>query len=60
MIPAFNVDLAAIYRWSAENGLLLNPRKSQAILISNSAVGMMPLLSTDLRVVIDGRICFDR
>jgi hypothetical protein len=37
MISALNEDLAAISRWSAENGLLLNPRKSQAILISNSA-----------------------
>jgi hypothetical protein len=37
MIFALNEDLAAILKWSAENGLLLNPRKSQAILISNSA-----------------------
>jgi hypothetical protein len=41
MISALNEDLAAIYRWSAENGLLLNPRKSQAIRISNSAEGMV-------------------
>jgi hypothetical protein len=62
-----------ISRWSAKNVLLLNSRKSQAILISNSAVGMMlPSLFlgtedipwcdavTDLGVVIDGRLCFDR
>jgi hypothetical protein len=41
MISALNEDLTAIYRWSAENGLFLNPRKSQAILISNSAEGMV-------------------
>jgi hypothetical protein len=41
MISALNEDLVAISRWSAENGLLLNPLMSQAILISNSAVGMM-------------------
>jgi hypothetical protein len=41
MISALNEDLAAIYRWSAENGLLLNPRKSQAIMISNSVVSMV-------------------
>jgi hypothetical protein len=34
MISALNEDMAAIYRWSAENGLLLNRRKSQAIMIS--------------------------
>jgi hypothetical protein len=58
---------------SAENGLLLNPRNSQAILISNSAVGMvLPSLFlsteeipwcdavTDLGVVMDGRLRFDR
>jgi hypothetical protein len=74
-ISALNEDLAAIYRWSAENGLLLllNPCKLQAILISNSAVGMVlsslflgteqiPWCDaiTDLGVVIDGRLCFDR
>jgi hypothetical protein len=37
MISALNEDLAAICRWSTENGLLLNPRKLQADLIS--AVG---------------------
>jgi hypothetical protein len=41
MIFAINEDLAAISRWSADNGLLLNPRKSQAFFISNSAVGMV-------------------
>jgi hypothetical protein len=73
MISALNENLAAIYRWSAENGLLLKPCKSQAILISNSAVGMvLPSLFlgteeipwcdtvTDLGVVIDGRLRFDR
>jgi hypothetical protein len=66
MISVLNEDLATISRWSAENGLLLNPRKSQAILISNSAMGMvLPSLFlgtekipwrdavTDLGVVID-------
>jgi hypothetical protein len=33
--------ISTIYRWSAENRLLLNPCKSQAILISNSVVGMV-------------------
>jgi hypothetical protein len=50
MISALNKDLAAISRWSVENGLLLNPRKSLAILISNSAEGMVLLglcLSTE-------------
>jgi hypothetical protein len=73
MFSALNEDLAAISRWSAENRLLLNPRKSQAILISNYAVGMvLPSLFlgteeipwcdavTDLGVVIDGRLRFDR
>jgi hypothetical protein len=63
--------MAAISRWSAENGLLLNLRK--VILILNSAVGMVLsslLLGTEempwfdavnaLGVVIDGRIRFDR
>jgi hypothetical protein len=71
MVSALNEDLAAIYRWSAENGLLLNPRKSQAILISYSVVGMSSLFLvteeipwcdcvTDLGLVIDGRLRFDR
>jgi hypothetical protein len=41
MISVLNEDLVAISRWSAENGLLLNPHKSQAILISISAMGMV-------------------
>jgi hypothetical protein len=41
MISALNEDLAAISRWSAENGFLLDPRKLQAILISNSAMGVV-------------------
>jgi hypothetical protein len=67
-------DLAAISGWLAENGLLFNPRKSQAILISNYVVSMvLPSLFlgireeipwcdavTDLGVVIDGRLRFDR
>jgi hypothetical protein len=36
MISALNEDLAAISGWSADNWLLHSPRKSQAILISNS------------------------
>jgi hypothetical protein len=74
MISALNEDLAAISRFdSAENGLLLDPRNSQAILISNSAVGMVLsslFLSTeeipwcdavtDLVVIIDGCLRFDR
>jgi hypothetical protein len=68
MISALNEDFAAISRCLTENGLLLNPRKSQATLISNSAVGMvLPTLFlgtdeipwcgavTDMGVVIDGR-----
>jgi hypothetical protein len=73
MISAHSEDLAAISQWSAENGLLLNPLKLQAILISSSAVGMvLPSLFlgteeitwcdsvTDLGVVIDGPLRFDR
>jgi hypothetical protein len=73
MISALNEDLAAISRWSAENGLLLNPRKSQTILISNSAMSMvLPSLFLgtenipwsdavpDRGVVIDGRLHFNR
>jgi hypothetical protein len=36
LIARANEDLEAIHRWSNENGLLLNPSKSQAILVSNS------------------------
>jgi hypothetical protein len=43
MISELNEYLAAISRWSAEKGLLLYPRNLQAILISNSAVGMVLL-----------------
>jgi hypothetical protein len=40
-----NEDLEAIYRWSIENGLLLNPANSQAILVSNSPPELpLPLL----------------
>jgi hypothetical protein len=40
-----NEDLEAIYRWSIENGLLLNPAKSHAILVSNSPSELpLPLL----------------
>jgi hypothetical protein len=65
--------LDAISRWSAEKKLLLNLRKLQAILILNSAVGMvLPSLFlsmeeipwydavTDRGVVMDGRLHFDR
>jgi hypothetical protein len=44
MISALNENLAAIYRWSAENGLLLNPCKLHAIMISNSAEEMVLLV----------------
>jgi hypothetical protein len=43
MISALKEDLAAIFRWSAENGWLFSPRKSQAILNSNFVVGMVLL-----------------
>jgi hypothetical protein len=33
MISALNEDLATILQWSVENELLLNPRKSQVVLI---------------------------
>jgi hypothetical protein len=40
-----NEDFEAIHRWSIENGLLLNPAKSQVILVSNSAPELsLPLL----------------
>jgi hypothetical protein len=73
MIFPFNEDLPVISRWSAENGLLLSLRKLQAILISNSAVDMMLsslffgmeeipwcVAVTDLGLVIDGHLCFNR
>jgi hypothetical protein len=53
MISALNEDLVAIFLWLAENGLLLNPRKSQEEILWCDAV-------TDLGVVIDGRLRFDR
>lgn len=34
----FNHDLSAIHRWSVENGLLLNPTKSQIIAICNRSL----------------------
>jgi hypothetical protein len=69
IISALNDDLASIARWAAENGLSLNPRKSQAILISNSNAGLvMPhlFLGTekipwcDVVTVIDSRLTFGR
>jgi hypothetical protein len=36
LIAWVNEDLESIVRWSTENGLLLSPTKSQAILVSNS------------------------
>jgi hypothetical protein len=63
MISALNKDLA-------ENGFLLNPRKLHAIIISNSAMGVvLPSLFleipwcdavTDLGLGIDGYLRFDR
>jgi hypothetical protein len=45
LIARVNEDLEAIHRWSIENGLLLNPAKSQAILVSNSPPELpLPLL----------------
>jgi hypothetical protein len=73
IISALNDDLALISRWVAENELSLNLRKFQALLISNSNVGLvMPHLFlgtekipwcdavTDLGVVIDGHLTFGR
>jgi hypothetical protein len=36
LIARVNEDLENIHRWSIQNRLLLNPAKSQAILVSNS------------------------
>jgi hypothetical protein len=71
IISALNDDLASISRWAAENGLSFNPRKSQAILISNSNEGLVmqrcltcfwarrkSLVVTDLGIVIDCRLTF--
>jgi hypothetical protein len=69
-----NEDLEAIHRWSIENGLLLNPAKSQAILVSNSPPELpLPLLvlgdialewkdvvTADLGLLIDSRLRFGR
>jgi hypothetical protein len=41
IISALKDDLSSISRWAVENYLSLNPRKSQAILISNSNVGLV-------------------
>jgi hypothetical protein len=73
LIARVNEDLEAIYRWSIENGLLLNPAKSQAILVSNSPPELpLPLLFlgdvelewkdvvTDLGLLIDCRLRFGR
>jgi hypothetical protein len=35
LIAQANEDLESIVRWSTENGLLLSPTKSQAVLVSN-------------------------
>jgi hypothetical protein len=68
-----NEDLEAIHRWSIENGLLLNPAKSQAILVSNSPrelplrllfLGDIALdwkdVVTDFGLLIDCRFRFER
>jgi hypothetical protein len=45
LIARLNEDLETIHRWSIENGLLLNPAKSQAILVLNSPPELpLPLL----------------
>jgi hypothetical protein len=41
IFSALNDDLALISRWVAENELSLNLRKFQALLISNSNVGLV-------------------
>jgi hypothetical protein len=71
LIARVNEDLEAIHRWSIENGRLLNPAKSQANLVSNSAPELpLPLLIlghnaldwkdvvTDLGLLIDCRFRF--
>jgi hypothetical protein len=45
LIARVNEDLETIVRWSTENGLLLSPTKSQAILVSNfSPTVPLPIL----------------
>jgi hypothetical protein len=71
LIARVNEDLEAIHRWSIKNELLLNPPKSQAILVSNSPPELpLPLLFlgdiglewkdvvTDLGLLIDCRLRF--
>jgi hypothetical protein len=52
MISALNgCNLAAIFRWLAENGELIpNLSKSQEIPFSNSAVGIVPMIVLPLIV----------
>jgi Reverse transcriptase (RNA-dependent DNA polymerase) len=72
IIARVNEDLEAIFQWSTENGLLLNPGKTQAMVVSNGAVvGPLPSLFlggvplewrdevNDLGLIIDSRLRFD-
>jgi hypothetical protein len=63
IISALNDDLALISRSAAENGLSLNPRKSQAILphlfLGTEKIPWCDVV-TDLGVIINGRLSFGR
>jgi hypothetical protein len=52
-----NEDLEVIHRWAMENGLLLNPAKSQAILVWSSPPELpLPLLFLgDVALELGGR-----
>lgn len=73
MVARVNEDLEAIFRWSTDNGLVLNSDKTQAMLIANGApMGPLPNLSLggvslnwkdvvlDLGLLIDSELNFDR
>jgi hypothetical protein len=57
LIARVNEDLEAIHRWSIENGLLLNPTKSQTILVSKSPPEL-PLCSCCFWVILRWIIAF--
>jgi hypothetical protein len=51
-IHRLNVDLEAIFRWSVENGLSLNSRKTQAMIMCRNRGRLLALLPA---VLVDGR-----
>jgi hypothetical protein len=50
-VDELNLDLQRVHEWAAANGLKLNPRKSQVIVISRCRVDIPPptlLIGSDL------------